>query len=51
MIVVSAVLILAWRNAGWIGLDRWALPALGTPWHRGSAFDRGRAATRDTPAT
>jgi thiosulfate dehydrogenase [quinone] large subunit len=54
MIVVSAVLILAWRNAGYIGLDRWALPALGTPWHRGAAFDRdrpGRDRTRDTGVT
>lgn len=25
-------LILAWRNAGWLGLDRWLLPALGVPW-------------------
>lgn len=27
------LLILAWRVAGWIGLDRWILPLLGTPWH------------------
>jgi thiosulfate dehydrogenase [quinone] large subunit len=32
---VSVLIILAWRNAGWYGLDRWVLPALGTPWHRG----------------
>lgn len=38
MIVVSMLLILAWRNAGWYGLDRWVLPYLGTPWHRGDAF-------------
>jgi thiosulfate dehydrogenase (quinone) large subunit len=25
-------LILAWRVAGWYGLDRWLLPWLGTPW-------------------
>jgi len=25
-------LILAWRVAGYYGLDRWLLPALGTPW-------------------
>ncbi len=31
-------LILAWRNAGWVGLDRWALPKLGTPWAKGTAF-------------
>ncbi len=25
-------LMLAWRVAGWYGLDRWLLPMLGTPW-------------------
>jgi len=30
--------VLAWRNAGWIGLDRWLLPALGTPWTPGRLF-------------
>jgi thiosulfate dehydrogenase [quinone] large subunit len=25
-------LMLAWRVAGWYGLDRWLLPILGTPW-------------------
>lgn len=30
-------LIMAWRNAGWIGVDRWLLPWLGTPWHPGHA--------------
>ena len=48
MIIISTLLILAWRNAGYIGLDRWALPALGTPWHRGAAFDRGDRTTHDT---
>lgn len=40
MIAVSGLLILAWRNAGWYGLDRWVLPALGTPWHRGHLLRR-----------
>jgi thiosulfate dehydrogenase [quinone] large subunit len=40
MILVSGVLILAWRNAGWYGLDRWVLPALGTPWRRGRLLAR-----------
>lgn len=43
MIMVSGLLILAWRNAGWVGLDRWLLPALGTPWQRGRALQRERA--------
>lgn len=34
MILVSILLIMAWRNAGWIGLDRWLLPRLGVPWSR-----------------
>ena len=36
--LLEVLLILAWRNAGWIGLDRWVLPALGTPWQRGTLF-------------
>lgn len=32
MILISGLLILAWRNAGWIGVDRWLLPKLGVPW-------------------
>lgn len=34
MILVSGLLILAWRNAGWIGLDRYVLPKVGVPWAR-----------------
>lgn len=33
-------LILAWRVAGWWGLDRFLLPFLGTPWKRGSFFKK-----------
>lgn len=43
LIILGTLLVLAWRNAGWIGLDRWLLPALGTPWQPGAVFDR------DTP--
>lgn len=34
MVLVSLFLVLAWRNAGWYGLDRYLLPKLGVPWHR-----------------
>jgi thiosulfate dehydrogenase (quinone) large subunit len=34
---LEILLILAWRNAGWIGLDRWVLPKVGTPWQRSVA--------------
>ncbi len=36
--VLEVLLVLAWRNAGYYGLDRYVLPALGTPWHRGRVF-------------
>lgn len=35
-------LILAWKTAGWIGLDRWFLPLLGLPWRSGALFGRNR---------
>ena len=38
LFTLSILLILAWKNAGWIGLDRWLLPVLGTPWQPGKAF-------------
>jgi thiosulfate dehydrogenase (quinone) large subunit len=30
LFVLATWLVLAWKTAGWIGLDRWILPALGT---------------------
>ena len=39
-LVLEVLLVLAWRNAGWIGLDRFVLPKLGTPWEPGSLFRR-----------
>jgi thiosulfate dehydrogenase (quinone) large subunit len=40
----EVLLILAWRNAGYIGLDRFVLPAVGTPWEPGPVFQRTGAA-------
>ncbi len=40
MLLLQLFLILAWRNAGWIGLDRYVLPALGTPWQAGELFKK-----------
>lgn len=34
LFILATWLVLAWKNAGWYGLDRWALPFLGTPWGR-----------------
>jgi thiosulfate dehydrogenase [quinone] large subunit len=37
MLALAALVILAWKVAGWYGLDRWLLPAFGTPWSRESS--------------
>ena len=47
LFTLSILLILAWKTAGWIGLDRFLLPALGTPWRRGRLF-AGQAAPPET---
>jgi thiosulfate dehydrogenase [quinone] large subunit len=33
MLLLGFLLVLAWKTAGYIGLDRFLLPLLGTPWH------------------
>ena len=35
--MLALFVILAWRVAGYYGLDRWVLPILGTPWRPGKA--------------
>ena len=36
LLLLGFLLVLAWKTAGYIGLDRWLLPLLGTPWRRGA---------------
>lgn len=47
LMIIAIFMILGWKVAGWVGLDRWLLPALGTPWQVGRAFEffsrRGRS--------
>jgi thiosulfate dehydrogenase [quinone] large subunit len=38
MFLVAGLLVLAWKTAGWLGVDRILLPALGTPWAPGKVF-------------
>ena len=38
-IIFGTLLVVAWRNAGWIGLDRWFIP-----WTHRRFFARGEAA-------
>ena len=42
---ISIFLILAWKTAGWWGLDRFILPLLGTPWQPGKVFAEKPAST------
>ena len=35
MFALAILVVLAWKVAGRIGVDRWHLPALGTPWSPG----------------
>ncbi len=32
LFILATWIVLGWKVAGWYGLDRWALPFLGTPW-------------------
>jgi len=43
MFLGAVLLIMAWKVAGYYGLDRWVLPALGTPWSIGWLAGKGRA--------
>jgi thiosulfate dehydrogenase [quinone] large subunit len=40
MFALAVGLMLAWRVAGYYGVDRYPLPALGAPWRPGSVFQR-----------
>ncbi len=42
LFVLSIALILAWKTAGWLGLDRYILPVLGTPWQPGKVFENSK---------
>ena len=42
LLFLSLFIILAWKTAGWWGLDRWVLIDLGTPWSPVLAF-QGKA--------
>jgi len=40
MFTMAVGVILAWKVAGYYGVDRWLLPKLGTPWRPGELFAR-----------
>ncbi len=45
LFALAIVLILAWKVAGYYGLDRVLLPLLGTPWRPGKVFNGARQAS------
>jgi thiosulfate dehydrogenase (quinone) large subunit len=42
LFALAGLLILAWKVAGYYGLDRYLLPRLGVPWHPGTLFTPAR---------
>ena len=40
LLPLQILLVLAWKTAGWWGLDRWVLNNLGTPWQPGRVFSK-----------
>jgi thiosulfate dehydrogenase [quinone] large subunit len=40
LFLIAVLVLLGWKTAGWIGVDRWLLPALGTPWQPAPALRR-----------
>lgn len=50
LFLCGILLLLAWKVAGRIGMDRWALPALGTPWEPGLILHPPSTAAGSTAA-
>ncbi len=48
--ILGILLILAWKNAGYLGLDHYLLPALGTPWSRPKLNNPAAVAPRPAAA-
>lgn len=42
LLLLGILLVLAWKTAGYIGLDRFLLPRLGTPWRAKDDGSEGR---------
>ena len=45
MFTLAIGLVLAWKVAGYYGVDRYLLPKLGTPWHPNVGLGRGGASS------
>jgi thiosulfate dehydrogenase [quinone] large subunit len=40
LFILAVLVMFGWKVSGWIGIDRWLLPALGTPWEPGNVVPR-----------
>jgi thiosulfate dehydrogenase [quinone] large subunit len=40
LFMIALLIAFGWKVAGWIGVDRWLLPALGAPWRSGRCVKR-----------
>ncbi len=49
--VFGLFLCFSWRVCGWIGFDRWLLPALGLPWKPGTWFRSQETTSAAPPPT
>ena len=50
LFVAALFLLLAWKTAGYYGLDRFLLPKLGTPWTKGAPLAIGEKKQATTTA-
>jgi len=50
LFAVATWLVLAWKTSGYIGLDRYLLPLLGTPWQPGFRLGRPVKVETEIPA-
>jgi thiosulfate dehydrogenase [quinone] large subunit len=39
LFILAILILFGWKVSGWIGIDRWLLPVLGTPWEPGRAVE------------
>jgi thiosulfate dehydrogenase [quinone] large subunit len=49
LFVAAILLMLAWKVAGYYGLDRWLLPMLGTPWDLGALLNPEKKTLQPEP--
>ena len=48
LFAIATWLVLAWKTAGWWGLDRWVITELGTPWSPGPILKHDQPAEQKT---